>query len=74
MSVRYVWGGYVLTELKKDFIQKEIMVHAKKKAEMKALSSFGLQYITEVYLPRKFWLDLVRVIYLTVPSINQIPL
>ena len=37
MSVRYVWGGYALTELKKDFIQKEIMVDAKKKAEIQAL-------------------------------------
>lgn len=31
----------------------EIMVKTKKKAEIQALSSFGFQYITEVYLPRK---------------------
>jgi meiotic recombination protein SPO11 len=47
--------------LKEDFIQKnpewmkelEIMVKTKKKAEIQALSSFGFQYITEEYLPRK---------------------
>ncbi|KAL3936809.1 MAG: hypothetical protein SGARI_002400 [Bacillariaceae sp.] len=51
-------GKELLTE---DFIQKnpkwmkelEIMVKTKKKAEIQALSSFGFQYITEVYLPRK---------------------
>jgi meiotic recombination protein SPO11 len=47
--------------LKEDFIQKnpewmkelEIMVKSKKKAEIQALSSFGFQYITEEYLPKK---------------------
>lgn len=47
--------------LKEDFIRKderwtrelEIMVKTKKKAEIQALSSFGFQYITEEYLPRK---------------------
>jgi meiotic recombination protein SPO11 len=47
--------------LKEDFIQKnpswlkelEIMVKTKQKAEIQALSSFGFQYITEEYLPRK---------------------
>lgn len=47
--------------LKEDFIMKnptwmkelEIMVKTKKKAEIQALSSFGFQYITEEYLPRK---------------------
>jgi meiotic recombination protein SPO11 len=47
--------------MKEDFIQKnpewmkelEIMVKTKKKAEIQALSSFGFQFITEVYLPRK---------------------
>jgi len=47
--------------LKEDFIMKnpdwmkelEIMVKTKKKAEIQALSSFGFQYITEKYLPRK---------------------
>jgi meiotic recombination protein SPO11 len=29
------------------------MVKTKEKAEIQALSSFGFQYITEVYLPRK---------------------
>ncbi|KAL3922180.1 MAG: hypothetical protein SGARI_006513 [Bacillariaceae sp.] len=51
-------GKELMTE---DFIQKnpkwmkelEIMVKTKKKAEIQALSSFGFQYITEVYLPRK---------------------
>lgn len=47
--------------MKEDFIMKnpkwmkelEIMVKTKKKAEIQALSSFGFQYITEEYLPRK---------------------
>jgi meiotic recombination protein SPO11 len=47
--------------LQEDFILKnplwakelEIMVKTKKKAEIQALSSFGFQYITEEYLPRK---------------------
>lgn len=47
--------------LKEDFIMKnpewmkelEIMVKTKKKAEIQALSSFGFQFITEEYLPRK---------------------
>lgn len=47
--------------MKEDFIQKNpkwmkelsIMVKTKKKAEIQALSSFGFQYITEEYLPRK---------------------
>jgi meiotic recombination protein SPO11 len=47
--------------LKEDFIMKnpkwmeelQIMVKTKKKAEIQALSSFGFQYITEEYLPRK---------------------
>jgi meiotic recombination protein SPO11 len=51
-------GKELMTE---DFIQKnpkwmkelEIMVKTKKKAEIQALSSFGFQYITEEYLPRK---------------------
>jgi meiotic recombination protein SPO11 len=30
-----------------------IQVKTKQKAEIQALSSFGFQYITEVYLPRK---------------------
>lgn len=51
-------GKELLTE---DFIQKnpkwmkelETMVKTKKKAEIQALSSFGFQYVTEEYLPRK---------------------
>ncbi|KAG7340839.1 DNA topoisomerase VI subunit A [Nitzschia inconspicua] len=51
-------GKELMTE---DFIKKnpkwmkelEIMVKTKKKAEIQALSSFGFQYITEEYLPRK---------------------
>uniref|UniRef100_A0A7S0GDF4 DNA topoisomerase (ATP-hydrolyzing) n=1 Tax=Proboscia inermis TaxID=420281 RepID=A0A7S0GDF4_9STRA len=47
--------------LKEDFIMQnpawmkelQIMVKTKTKAEIQALSSFGFQYITEVYLPRK---------------------
>ena len=30
-----------------------VQVKTKKKAEIQALSSFGFQYITEEYLPRK---------------------
>ena len=47
--------------LQEDFIKKnpkwmkelQLMVTSKKKAEIQALSSFGFQYITEEYLPRK---------------------
>jgi meiotic recombination protein SPO11 len=47
--------------MREEFIMKnpewmkelEIMVKTKKKAEIQALSSFGFQYITEEYLPRK---------------------
>jgi len=31
----------------------QIMVKTKEKAEIQALSSFGFQYVTEEYLPRK---------------------
>ena len=31
----------------------QTMVKSKEKAEIQALSSFGFQYVTEVYLPRK---------------------
>lgn len=31
----------------------EIMVHSKVKAEIQALSSFGFQYLSQVYLPLK---------------------
>ena len=40
-------------EYEKWMKELEIMVKTKKKAEIQALSSFGFQYITEVYLPRK---------------------
>ena len=51
-------GNKLLTE---DFIQcnpewmKElkVMIKTKEKAEIQALSSFGFQYLTEVYLPLK---------------------
>lgn len=47
--------------LQEDFIRKngawyeelELMVKNKEKAEIQALSSFGFQYLTEEYLPRK---------------------
>ena len=47
--------------MEEEFIKKnpkwmkelETMVKTKKKAEIQALSSFGFQYITEEYLPRK---------------------
>ena len=47
--------------LEEDFIKKnkewykelELMVRTKEKAEIQALSSFGFQYLTEQYLPRK---------------------
>ena len=47
--------------LQEEFIQQnpkwmkelQLMVQTKQKAEIQALSSFGFQYITETYLPRK---------------------
>jgi meiotic recombination protein SPO11 len=47
--------------LEEDFIRKnpdwyrelELMVKRKEKSEIQALSSFGFQYLTEVYLPQK---------------------
>eukprot|EP00039_Didymoeca_costata_P000017 m.43810 g.43810 ORF g.43810 m.43810 type:complete len:415 (+) comp10010_c0_seq1:111-1355(+) len=47
--------------LKEDFVQKnpawvkelELMLKTKEKAEIQALSSFGFQYLTEDYLPKK---------------------
>ena len=33
--------------------EMEIMLKTKQKAEIQALSSFGFQYISEEYLPRK---------------------
>ena len=47
--------------LKEDFIQKnpawiselELMLKHKVKAEIQALSAFGFQFVSEVYLPRK---------------------
>eukprot|EP00123_Amoebidium_parasiticum_P016491 comp23455_c0_seq1/m.39160 comp23455_c0_seq1/g.39160 ORF comp23455_c0_seq1/g.39160 comp23455_c0_seq1/m.39160 type:complete len:415 (-) comp23455_c0_seq1:121-1365(-) len=47
--------------LKEDFIQKnpawvrelELMLKTKQKAEIQALTSFGFQYLTQEYLPRK---------------------
>lgn len=47
--------------LNEEFIKKnpdwhrelQLMVKMKKKAEIQALSNFGFQYLTEVYLPRK---------------------
>ena len=47
--------------LKEEFISKnkkwyeelELMVKRKEKAEIQALSNFGFQYLTQVYLPRK---------------------
>eukprot|EP00166_Cyanidium_caldarium_P001565 ctg_1785.g524 len=47
--------------LEEDFIKKNpawhrelsLMVKRKEKAEIQALSSFGFQYLTEVYLPQK---------------------
>ena len=47
--------------MKEEFIQKnpkwmkelEMMLKTKKKAEIQALSSFGFQYLTEEYLPKK---------------------
>ena len=47
--------------LQEDFIQKnpqwcdelKLMLKTKEKAEIQALSSFGFQYLTEQYLPRK---------------------
>ena len=31
----------------------ELMLEVKQKAEIQALSAFGFQFVTEVYLPRK---------------------
>jgi meiotic recombination protein SPO11 len=47
--------------LNEDFIKKnpiwlkelELMVKTKEKAEIQALSNFGFQYLTQVYLPQK---------------------
>ena len=47
--------------LKEDFIQQnpkwvrevEMMLGSKTKAEIQALSSYGFQYLSEVYLPLK---------------------
>ena len=51
-------GKEMLTE---DFIIKnpawvkelELMIQRKEKAEIQALSNFGFQYLTQVYLPEK---------------------
>lgn len=59
MSEKDVKTGQDL--LKEDFIQKnpewvaelELMLEVKQKAEIQALSAFGFQFVTEVYLPRK---------------------
>ena len=56
----YVMLSYVL-QLEEDFVKAnpewikelEIMVQSKVKAEIQALSSFGFQYLTQVYLPLK---------------------
>ena len=47
--------------LQEDWVQKNpewvkelsLMIRTKKKAEIQALSSFGFQYLTQVYLPQK---------------------
>ena len=47
--------------LNEDFIKQnklwvkelQLMVRSKEKAEIQALSSFGFQFLTEEYLPRK---------------------
>lgn len=47
--------------LNEEFVKKnplwikelELMLKTKEKAEIQALSSFGFQYLTEVYLPAK---------------------
>jgi meiotic recombination protein SPO11 len=52
---------YVCPQLEEDFIQAnaewvkelEIMIASKVKAEIQALSSFGFQYLSQVYLPLK---------------------
>lgn len=51
----------VCPQLEEDFIQAnaewvkelEIMISSKVKAEIQALSSFGFQYLSQVYLPLK---------------------
>ena len=51
-------GKHILEE---DFVKKNpgwveelnLMVKSRQKAEIQALSSFGFQYLTEVYLPLK---------------------
>jgi meiotic recombination protein SPO11 len=50
-----------MVQMEEDFIkvnpdwvrELEIMVTTKVKAEIQALSSFGFQYLTQVYLPLK---------------------
>lgn len=52
---------WMLAQMEEEFIQAnpewvselEIMVSTKVKAEIQALSSFGFQYLSQVYLPLK---------------------
>ncbi len=52
---------FLCSQLEEDFIQAnpewvkelEIMISSKVKAEIQALSSFGFQYLSQVYLPLK---------------------
>ena len=58
-KTRQLWGTAV--QLEEDFVKAnpewvrelEIMVQSKVKAEIQALSSFGFQYLSQVYLPLK---------------------
>lgn len=52
---------YITPQLEEDFIKAnpewvaelELMLRTREKAEIQALSSFGFQYLTHEYLPRK---------------------
>ena len=61
MSVMEPGCACACLQLEEDFVQAnpewvkelEIMVQSKVKAEIQALSSFGFQYLSQVYLPLK---------------------
>jgi hypothetical protein len=60
-SFLLIWPSLFFLFLQEPFIQKnakwveelELMLRTGEKAEIQALSSFGFQYITQEFLPRK---------------------
>lgn len=56
IMVRAIWLSFLSESsgsLAPNHCYRRLQVKTKKKAEIQALSSFGFQYITETYLPRK---------------------